>query len=229
MEDKIQEESIPAPANTPAPTVKQKDKRPEVIVVRNWKEYIGESLLIIFSVALAISLTEIFNNVHEKQLSHQILHNLREELIGNLASEERQYKYYQLVFKNIDSALKNDAYRKQFFIGEEINLFSIAPHGIVLRKDLNDAAWQTAKQTEIYSKMSLETYGLITDIYNEHQRLNKTEDEVGKVLLSFESRKPQNQRTTLILVRDNIDVWAVLRAPGLLKMYKKAIAELSNY
>jgi hypothetical protein len=46
---------------------------------------------------------------------------------------------------------------------------------------------------------------LIKDIYDEQQRLNKTEDEVVKVFFSFESRRLGNERITLILVRDNND------------------------
>jgi hypothetical protein len=211
------------------PTIKKKEKRPEVIVVRNWKEYFGDSLLIIFSVGLAIILTEIFNKIHENQRTHEIFHELRAELIGNLESEEQQYQYYLQVFKNIDSALNHEEYMNLVFAGERIHIFIIAPHGIKLRKDLNDVAWQVARQTDVYSKISLETYSLITDIYNEQQRFNKTEDEVAKVLLSFESRKPENKRITLILMHDNIDAWAVLRTPDLLNMYKKAIDKLSNY
>ena len=36
-----------------------KIEKPEVIVVKTWNEYLGESLLIIFSVVLALILTEV--------------------------------------------------------------------------------------------------------------------------------------------------------------------------
>ena len=52
------------------PKAKEKKVRPEVITVRTWKDYLGESLLIVFSVLFALLLTEIFNNIHEKQHSH---------------------------------------------------------------------------------------------------------------------------------------------------------------
>ena len=36
----------------------------EIVLKRDWKEYIGESLLIIFSVVLALILTEFVNNAN---------------------------------------------------------------------------------------------------------------------------------------------------------------------
>jgi hypothetical protein len=203
------------------------DERPEVIVVRNWKEYLGESLLIVFSVALAIILTEIFTKIHEDRQTREIVHQLRQELISNNEDEEIQYQYHLQVLHNIDSALKDEKYRKTFIDSGNIHLTIIAPYG-VMRKDLNDVAWQVAKENNIVSKLDLKTYSLLTDIYDNQQRIIKTEDEIGKILLSYESRKPENARITLILVRDNYHAWAVDRAPALLEKYKKAIDELSD-
>ena len=43
----------------------KKDKA-EVYILRDIREYAGESMLIIFSVLLALVLTEYINNLHEK-------------------------------------------------------------------------------------------------------------------------------------------------------------------
>ena len=100
MEDNLQEE------NKAPVLVKSKHKAlPEVIMVRNAKEYLGESLLIIFSVVLALLLTELFNKLHENSREQEILKQLREELVNNQKSEEIQYAYQLQVLKNIDSAL----------------------------------------------------------------------------------------------------------------------------
>jgi hypothetical protein len=202
---------------------------PEVSVVRNWKEYLGESLLIVFSVVLAIGLTELINNINEERRTKEVLHQLREELIANKKAEEEQYAYHLQVLKNIDSALRHPVFAKKFINDSgEIDLSNtIAPHG-VLRHDLNDVAWQVAKQNNIFSKIDLTTYSLLTDIYDNQQRITNSEQEIGHVLLSFESRKPENLRTTLILIRDNYHGWAVDRAPNLLKLYEEAIDNLSN-
>jgi hypothetical protein len=52
------------------------------------------------------------------------------------------------------------------------------------------------------------------------------EEEIGRILLSFDSRKPENLRTTLILIRDNFSAWSTGRSPGLLQKYRDAIDRL---
>ena len=86
----------------------------------------------------------------------------------------------------------------------------IVPEGVLFR-DLNDFAWQIAKQNNVFSKIDFSTYSLLTDIYDNQQRIAKSEDEIGKLLLSWESRKPENWKTTLVLMRDEYFAWAVDR------------------
>lgn len=224
-------DEIKGKGNIPPVTNKKKvkEQHPVVVVERDWKEYLGESLLIIFSVALAIIVTEIISTLHEKQQTKEVLDQLRTELITNKKAEEEQYRYHLMVLKNIDSALHTPSFAQKFINNGEINLNNtIAPHGL-LRHDLNDVAWQVAKQTNIFSKIDLDTYSLLTDIYNNQDRITKSEGEIADVLLSWESRKPENLRTTLILVRDNYHGWAVDRAPGLLKLYQQAIDRLGHF
>jgi hypothetical protein len=205
-----------------------KHNHPEVITIRTWKEYIGESLLIIFSVVLAIILTEVINKIHENNQTHELLHQLREEIIANKKAEEDQFQYHLKIMKRIDSAILTPHYAEKFINDGEIHLSVIIDSG-VLKHDLNDVAWQAAKQNNVFTKIDFGTYSMLTDIYDNQQRISKSEDEIGKLLLDRESRKSENLRITLILMHDNFFAWEVERAPRLLEMYKKAIDALSNY
>ncbi len=142
--------------------------------------------------------------------------------------EEEQYHYHLKVVKNIDSALQNPVMANQLISNGGINLQIIAPQGVMLH-DLNDVAWQIAKQNDIVSKIDIGTYSLLNNIYNNQQRITTSEDKIAQVLLSWESRQPQNIRTALILTRDNYHGWDVDRAPGLLELYQQAIDKLSKY
>jgi hypothetical protein len=226
MEETVVEED--PSKNIPVSPSNVKVERPEVIIIRNWKEYLGEGALIIFSVMLALLLTEVFTKMHEDRQTKEVLHELRQELIANMESERIQYRYHLQVLGNIDSALRHVAFRKRFLDSGVLHLNAIAPDGVKLR-DLNDIAWQVAKQNNIFSKISLQTYSLLTDIYDNQQLISKSEDEIGRLLLSFESRKPENTITTLILVRDSYHGWSVDRAPSLLERYKIAIDALKDY
>ena len=74
---------------TPAeePKTHRKKDKPEVYVLRDIKEYLGESVLIIFSVLLALVLTEYFNGLHEKNETKELLKNIKEELVKNKKAE----------------------------------------------------------------------------------------------------------------------------------------------
>jgi hypothetical protein len=225
MEEPIKDSNSP-----PTKNKKANKNRSEVITVRTWKEYLEECALIVFSVILALVVTEAFNKRHEKQHINDVLHQLREELIGNKRAETEQYAYHSQILKKIDSALNDPAIANKFIANGKVdlNIITPPPHGLLLH-DLNDVAWQVAKQNNIFSKLDLDTYSLLTDIYNNQERITKSEGEIAKVLLAWESRKPENLRTTLILVRDNFQGWAIGRAPALLNLYQRAIDKLSKY
>jgi len=237
MEENIPAENIPV-ENVPAEEIKVQSIEPqpvphkkellEVVTVRDFKEYLGEALLIVFSVLLALGVTELINSWHEKQEAKEILHQLREEIIHNKESEEIQYAYHLQVLENIDSALHNDAFAAKIIDSNNFHLDLIAPEG-VMRRDLDDIMWQAAKQKNIFSHITLKDYTLLTQIYDYQRRITGAEDKIGAVLLSWESRRPENRRATLILMRDNYKGWAVDRAPGLISLYQKAIDVLKDY
>ena len=201
-------------------------EKPEVYILRDWKEYAGESFLIIFSVLLALFLTEYITNLHDKKETKELLNNIKEELIKNKKFEEDQYAYQKQVLKNIDSALNSKAFQQKIVSNDEFHLNYIAPEGVVNR-DLSTVAWEIGKSHNIASKTNFELMSKLTDIYNNQARIDKLEEIVGGVFLSWESRKPENVHATLMLMRDNYKGWAYDRAPSLIAKYDQAIKMLN--
>jgi hypothetical protein len=199
----------------------------EVIVRRGFKDYVVESLLIVFSVLLALFLTELFNKFHEQQHTRDIIQGLKEELSENYRMEKEQYAYHTQIVLRIDSALVDTVKQKKFIVNGVIQLDKLIPQGVLLH-DLNDIAWQVAKENNIISKIDLKTYGLLADIYANQERIKNTEPEIANVLLSRESRTAVSNRITLILLKDNYIGWAIGRAPQLIEKYRKALEELSK-
>jgi hypothetical protein len=196
--------------------------KPEVYILRDWKEYAGESFLIIFSVLLALFLTEYITNLHDKKETKELLNNIKEELIRNKKAEQDQYAYQKQVLKNIDSALNSKAFQQKIVSNDEFHLNYIAPDGVVNR-DLSTVAWEIGKSHNIASKTNFELMSKLTAIYNNQARIDKLEEKVGGVFLSWESRKPENAHATLVLMRDNYKGWAYDRAPSLIAKYDEAI------
>lgn len=214
-------DKFPNPHRTPETGAKK--SKPEVYVLRDIREYLGESALIIFSVLLALILTEYFNNLHEKNQTKDVLNNIKNELIKNKKDEQEQYIYQQGILRRIDSALNNTALQQKMLSHGTFNFKYIAPQGVMLR-DLSRVAWQVAQGHNITTKIDFALVEKLTDIYENQARIDKLEDKVANVLLSYESRKSENVRQTLILIRDNYHGWAFDRAPSLMKKYDEGIA-----
>lgn len=205
-----------------------KEKHPTVTVERGWKDYVAECLLIVFSVLLALGLTEYFNSLHEKKQAHEILHQLKEELIANKKDAAEQYAYHLQVFKRIDSAKKNPAFAKQFLDSGEIHLAILMPEG-ALYNDLNEVAWQQAKQNNVFKYLDFSTYSLLTDIYNNQERYLNLEPSLASLLINYQSKDAADIQTTLTLIHDVLFAWIVERTPRLINLYQKAINILSKY
>src|SRR5690349_6365349 len=99
--EKLFAEDPDAPVNI-KPTRKG---RPEVIIIRDWKDYLGESFLIIFSVLLALILTELISSWKDQNEAKEYVKNTIEELRLNKDRQAEQYQYHIAVLKRIDSAL----------------------------------------------------------------------------------------------------------------------------
>ena len=205
-----------------------KEKHPTVTVERGWKDYMGECLLIVFSVLLALGLTEYFNGLHEKKQAYEILHQLKEELIANKKNAAVQYAYHLQVFKRIDSAKNNPVFAKQFLDSGKVHLAVLMPEG-ALYKDLNEVAWQQAKQNNVFKYLDFSTYSLLTDIYNNQERYLNLEPNLATLLINYQSRAAVNIQTTLTLIHDVLFAWIVERTPRLINQYQKAINILSKY
>lgn len=205
-----------------------KENHQIVIVERGWKDYLVECLLIVFSVALALGLTEYFDNLHDKNKQHEILHQLKDELTANKNDAQDQYNYHLQVFKLIDSAKNYPAFAKKFLDSGKIHLRIIMPLGAT-RHDLKDVAWQLAKQNDVISKIDYDTYSLLESTYSNQEKILNLEPSLEKILISYDSRKPENLQTTLTLIHDALYGWVVERTPELIEKYQKATDLLSKY
>jgi hypothetical protein len=199
-----------------------------VYTVRDWKEYLGEALLIIFSVLLALIVTEYISNLREKENTKDTLKNISAELSHNKTSIEEMNGYNLQVLAKIDSALINKKLQEELISNDEFHLNVIAPQGVLYRY-LDNEAWAIAKNNNVMSKVDGETIAMLTKVYEDQARMMKVEDEVAKVIFDRASRDPKQVHTTLILIRDIYHGWAVDRAGDLLLKINNTIRKVDAF
>lgn len=202
----------------------KKDKT-YVYPVRDWKEYLGESLLIIFSVLLALGVTEYINKFHERENTKSLLKSIVTELKKNKKAIQEMNEYNMQVLAKIDSALGSRNLQERLVSNDEFHLEQIAPQGVLYRYPDNDA-WTIAKNNNIMSKIDIESISILTKVYEEQDRIGKVEEEVARVLFDRASRDKKQVHKTLILIRDIYHGWAVDRVPGLIFQIDAAILKI---
>jgi hypothetical protein len=212
----------------PGPVFQPVRGKIEVFTVRNWKEYLGESLLIMFSVLLALILTEFINDLHDKKNTREILHSIIAELRHNEAAIGEMKQYNTSVLAKIDSALTNNSLQAELVAGDEFHLNVIAPEGVLYRY-LDDAAWTIAKNNNTIAKLDVETVALLTRVYEDQAKMMRVEDEVAKVIIDRTTRDPAKVHATLVIIRDLYHGWAVDRTDGLIKQIDNTIRRLQSF
>ena len=203
-------------------------KKKYVYPIRDWKEYLGESFMIVFSVFLALFLTERVSKLHERENTKNLLKSIEAELNHNKKALLEMQDYNLMVFSKIDSVLVDKKLQKKLVSKDEFHLDVIAPHGIQYRFLDNDA-WSIGKNNNIISKIDIETVSILTKVYENQDRIAKIEDEVAKVIFDRSSRDPRQVRKTLILIKDIYRGWVVDRVPGLLSQMDSAIVKIERY
>jgi len=198
-----------------------------VYPIRNWKEYLGESCMIIFSVLLALIVTEYINKSHERENTRSLLKNIIVELNHNKKAIQEMQVYNLQVLRKIDSALLNKNIQAELVSNDEFHLNVIAPQGVLFRY-LDQEAWTVAKNNNIMSKIDIESVTIHSKLYEDQVRIGKVEDEVARVIFDRASRDPKQVHQTLILIRDIYHGWAVDRVPELLSKIDKAIGKIER-
>ena len=221
--EKIEQPEMPVKADL----VPEKSKT-FVYTVRDWKEYLGEALLIIFSVLLALIVTEYISNLREKENTRDTLKNIRAELSHNKKAIQEMNEYNLQVLTKIDSALVNKKLQDELISNDEFHLNVIAPQGVLYRY-LDNEAWTIAKNNNVMSKVDGETIAMLTKVYEDQGRMMKVEDEAAKVIFDRASRDPKQVHTTLILIRDIYHGWAVDRTGDLLQKIDNTIKKVNTF
>jgi len=198
-----------------------------VYPIRNWKEYLGESCMIIFSVLLALIVTEYINKSHERENTRSLLKNIIVELNHDKKAIQEMQVYNLQVLRKIDSALLNKNIQAELVSNDEFHLNVIAPQGVLFRY-LDQEAWTVAKNNNIMSKIDIESVTILSKLYEDQVRIGKVEDEVARVIFDRASRDPKQVHQTLILIRDIYHGWAVDRVPELLSKIDKAIGKIER-
>lgn len=160
-----------------------------------------ESGLIVFSVLLALFLSEMHSQVKKDQEKVRALQLIKAELTTNKALLEQWRPYHQQVLANVESAIAEppeflDSSKQRAFI------LSQMPNGLV-QDMLRNSAWDALKQSGISSNMHIETISALNTLYRfQTLSIEATLTRLGDIFYSRESVREAYLLETLYLMRN---------------------------
>jgi len=160
---------------------------------------ITESALIIFSVLLALIISEWRNNYNQKLQTEKIISNIKEEIIENQKFIQTVIPYHEEVNKKIGMVGKTDSIPNQLFM--EI-ITEAAPKGI-FQGSFKDIAWTVANTGQISNRITLKKSTILYEVYEQQKGVNSTIQRTYDFLTSREVHRKE-------LLDENVTVFKLL-------------------
>ena len=190
-----------------------------------WPTIAVESLLIVFSILLALGVNAWRDARRQADVQAQALANIQRELERNLAELERTEPYHRVILTGIDSLLAAS-------LPPDRSLFDLLP--TIAERGLNPpvlqrAAWETALTTNALAEVSYdELYPLHLVYFVQEVGLQQTLPRISELVLSEAAFEPAiDARPLLQRLRVNTQELAAQEAT-LIDFHRAALERLGE-
>lgn len=162
------------------------EQRPLTVLRTALPKLLFESVLIVFSILLALSVSECSERSNRRERAEIALDNIRAEITSNAASLRRAVPYHQQMLARLDLLLTDSAsvLRSQGVIG---TLSRIAPEGLQ-PPTLGSTAWGIATTTDAISRIDYAQVYALSRLYQiQRMGVETTVPRLSELLLSRET------------------------------------------
>jgi len=181
-----------------------------------------ESILIIFSVLLALFLNEYRGQLKEDQQKELAMQMVTIELKSNLEALNAWRPYHESVLKNLNEALNTNS---SLFTEKGFLTWELMPNGVVQRV-IDNGSWQTLKSSNISSTVDFNTMLTLSKLYkHQAQGVEFTLKNILTIISARESLEKTNQRNTIILLRNAFNEM-VSQEIFLIQKYEQALIQI---
>ena len=163
-------------------------------------KYALEAVLIVFSVLLALFLDQALTERREQQAVDKLVEHVTEEISGNLGVVNKWLPYHESVIAKIDAHLASTELQKNLISDTGINYFVLMEDG-VLQDFYSVSAWQLALQSEMFSKLDIDTTQKIAKGYYSQEYVDGTLQGLVDFTFSREAMDKEQLVHSLTLLR----------------------------
>lgn len=194
-----------------------------------WLKLGVESLLIIFSVLLALALNELRTSRKEAEATELALRSIQEELRANLEILAAWQQRHQEILDTLE-VLTAQPQPQEFFFDQGRFLFEkTMAGGSFIHQMVRSTAWETARTTGTLQHVDPELLRLLTDVYAlQGIATSTTLERVLALVFDRQTHQPEQLNTTLVLLKMNMQ--ELKGQENLLeRTYRAAIEALSTH
>lgn len=189
-------------------------------------EYLIQVLLIVFSVVLALALTEYINSLKTKKELNLMLKNIEEELRTNREIVEELIPYHENVLIKLKTSYSEPQKLDSIKASDDINFFNFAPKGIQ-QKLINKTAWETAKLSGLIHEIKNERLQLLAKTYEQQEITFTPSDKIQEIVASRDFLDNSKAKENLILLYWQFNE-LIGRESALKRHYDKVLKELED-
>lgn len=187
-----------------------------------------EALLIVFTVSLALALSEWRNSVKEDRTKVDVLNNIVREIEANKADLEKKLGYHQKMSQKLNRYLESDSLWQtlKYTSGMEA-MFQILDNGI-WNPQFQEGAWRSAELSGVVNTFDYETIYVLSNMYRvQEEGPDTTWKKLAGVFADPDSYEPKSaKRLAKMLALGFGELY--LQEKSLLYNYNKALEHLKN-
>lgn len=166
---------------------------------KDYRQFLLEAVLIIFSVLLALFLNEYRTRIKEDQARQHAEENLVQEINRNREIMVEYIPYHQQLLDTIRAVIRSDSLIRAINTPFGPDLSSLAPRGL-MQEFPNNAAWETIKTQNLVTGVNYDLIYSLTDVYHQQERTIQILDGIVSLVLSREALNADAAKETLLLL-----------------------------
>lgn len=157
-----------------------------------------ESVLIVFSVLLALSLDSCWTQRAEKAATRDQLASIHSELEDNAEILAEWSERHGSILENVTTLRKSDD-PGRLVVDHRLQLERVLGKSLA-EQMVRDTAWETAKATGLVRHFDLQCANFLTDIYGLQSIVKEQIWEIAELLGERETHEAENVLQTLVLL-----------------------------
>ncbi len=168
----------------------------------NFKKYLGEGLLIVFSVLFALFINKTYQDAKTNSYKNNALKKIKTELIDNQKILKDWIADHNDILKNLNNLIENkDSIQKIAETKGYLPLQIILDNKSIVNKPLLNSAWTSAQSIGITSEFDFKTLQYVNATYELQQLIMGTSIENIAERLYLKSNDIENTKGLLIELR----------------------------